>query len=56
MGTILWLCSVGGFLSLQISTIVRTTPHARMGQHAPTVGSGATLALVAQATLVWTVS
>lgn len=38
------------------STIAPTTPHARMGQRAPTVGSGATPALVAQATLVWTVS
>lgn len=44
------------FLSPQISITAPTTLHARMGQRAPTVGSGATPAPVAQATLAWTVN
>ena len=47
-----WLVPV----SLQISTTVPTTPRARMGPRAPTVGSAVIPAPVAQATLAWTVS
>lgn len=45
------LALLNWFLSPQISTTAPTIPHARMGQHAPTVGSGAIPAPVAQATL-----
>lgn len=40
----------------KISTTVPTTPRARMGPRAPTVGSAVIPAPVAQATLAWTVS
>ena len=46
-----FLALLSWFLSPQISTTAPTIPRARMGQHAPTVGSGAIPAPVAQATL-----
>ncbi|CAO2579318.1 hypothetical protein LEMLEM_LOCUS936 [Lemmus lemmus] len=45
------VCSV-----TKISITAPTTPHARMGQRAPTAGSGVTPVPAARATLVWTAS